>query len=149
MPFEPWPDEPDELDPESRWGDPERDLPRVPSAPKPTTREADVDPDVLETFWLSVLLANVAVFGLSLGPMLIFFRGMWLWGGASMALGAVCLLRVYQHYRAFEARRADDEDGDAVGAGDADVPSDAAPPPDDDADGPTEPAGDPAHERNA
>jgi hypothetical protein len=99
--FDPWPDEPEEPAPESRWGDPERDLPRVPT---PAVDEEDVDPEILETFWRSVVLANVALFGLALGPMLVFFRGQWLWGGAAVALGAVAGLRVYHHYRAFERR---------------------------------------------
>jgi hypothetical protein len=105
VPPDPWPDEPEgpdpEADPESRWGDPERDLPRVPT---PDTDETDVDPDILETFWRSVLLANVAVLGVTLGPMLVYFRGQWLLGLAAVAVGAITGLRVYQHYRAFEAR---------------------------------------------
>jgi len=108
--FDPWPDEPEETNPESRWGNPERDLPRIPT---PSVEEKDVDPEILETFWRSVVLANVALFGLSLGPMLVYFRGWWLWGGAAVALGAVAGLRVYQHYRAFDRRyNGDDEDGD-------------------------------------
>jgi hypothetical protein len=105
--FDPWPDEPDEVNPESRWDDPERDLPRVPT---PDVDEEDVDPEILETFWRSVILANVALFGLSLGPMLVFFRGQWLWGGAAVALGAVAGLRVYHHYRAFQHRHGDSEE---------------------------------------
>jgi len=105
--FDPWPDEPEEPNPESRWGDPERDLPRV---PKPAVEEQDVDPEILETFWRSVVLANVALFGLALGPMLVYFRGQWLWGGAAIVLGALAGLRVYHHYRAFERRHGDDSE---------------------------------------
>jgi hypothetical protein len=114
---DPWPDEPKEADPERRWGDPERDLPQVPRTPEPTTDEADVDPELQETFWLTVVLANVAVAGLALGPMLIYFRGMWIAGGVSVAVGAFSLVRVSQHVRAFRERRADD---DADGENDAD-----------------------------
>jgi len=119
--FDPWPDEPEETNPESRWGDPERDLPRI---PEPAVAEKDVDPEILETFWRSVVLANVALFGLSLGPMLVYFRGWWLWGGAAIAVGALAGLRVYQHYRAFERRHGEDEEPrSADGDGDA-VPTD-------------------------
>jgi hypothetical protein len=125
VPLDPWPDEPDqpepEPEPESRWANPEDDLPRIPT---PDTDETDVDPEILETFWRSVLLANVAVFGFALGPMLVYFRGQWLLGLAAVAVGAITGLRVYQHYRAFEARHA----GDAGDAGDAeaDTSEDAA-----------------------
>ena len=119
--FDPWPDEPEETNPESRWGDPERDLPRI---PEPAVAEKDVDPEILETFWRSVVLANVALFGLSLGPMLGYFRGWWLWGGAAIAVGALAGLRVYQHYRAFERRHGEDEESrSADGDGDT-VPTD-------------------------
>ncbi|AZH24861.1 DUF7322 domain-containing protein [Haloplanus aerogenes] len=109
--FDPWPDEPEEPNPESRWDDPERDLPRDLT---PDIDEEDVDPEILETFWRSVVLANIALFGLSLGPMLVYFRGQWLWGGAAIALGAVAGLRVYHHYRAFQDRHVDGEDDDAT-----------------------------------
>jgi hypothetical protein len=102
--LDPWPDEPEEPNPESEWGNPERDLPRVPT---PSVDEADVDPEILETFWRSVVLANVALFGLALGPMLVYFRGQWLWGAAAVALGAVTGVRVYHHYRAFQRRHVD------------------------------------------
>lgn len=112
--FDPWPDEPEEPTPESRWGDPERDLPRV---PKPAVEEQDVDPEILETFWRSVVLANVALFGLALGPMLVYFRGQWLWGGVAIVLGALAGLRVYHHYRAFERRHGDgSEESDSSGS---------------------------------
>jgi hypothetical protein len=102
--LDPWPDEPEEPNPESEWGNPERDLPRVPT---PSVDEEDVDPEILETFWRSVVLANVALFGLALGPMLVYFRGQWLWGAAAVALGAVTGVRVYHHYRAFQRRHVD------------------------------------------
>jgi len=105
--FDPWPDEPEETNLESRWGDPEHDLPRV---PEPAVEEKDVDPEILGMFWRSVVLANVSLFGLSLGPMLVYFRGQWLWGGTAIALGALTGVRVYHHYRAFERRHGDDSE---------------------------------------
>ncbi|WP_299332007.1 DUF7322 domain-containing protein [Haloplanus sp.] len=109
MPSDPWPEEPKQPEPESRWGNPEDDLPRVPT---PDTDETDVDPEVLETFWRSVLLANVAVLGVALGPMLVYFRGQWRFGLAAVAVGAIAGLRVYQHYRAFTSRHAGDTASD-------------------------------------
>ncbi|MFC6988160.1 hypothetical protein ACFQJD_04505 [Haloplanus sp. GCM10025708] len=108
----PWPDEPTEPDPERRWGDPERDLVRVPRTPEPTTDEADADAELREAFWFSVVLANVAVAGLALGLMLVYFRGMWIAGGVAVAVGAFALFRVAQHVRAFRERRADGQTAD-------------------------------------
>jgi hypothetical protein len=98
--FEPWPDEPEEDNPESRWGnpeskwgDPECDLPRVPEV---TTEESDVDPHVFNSFWVSVAFTNVAVFGVSLGAMLWFFRGQ------ALLVGVLAGLRTYASYRSFK-----------------------------------------------
>jgi hypothetical protein len=100
--FDPWPDEPDEPTdptPESRWGNPERDLPRIPEV---ETAEADVDPHLFKTFWVSVIFANVALFGVSLGAMLWYFRGQALLGGALVAVGVLAGLRTYATYRTFK-----------------------------------------------
>lgn len=98
-----WVDEPDEYDPESQWGDPERDLPSIPDTPEPRVAESDVDPEFAMRWWRSVFLANVAVAGLTIGPMLIYFRGMWTVGGGAILLGAVALFRTYQQYRAVQS----------------------------------------------
>lgn len=122
--FEPWPDEPDESDAERRWGNPERDLPRVPEV---STGETDVDPDVFKAFWTSVIFANVALFGVSLGAMLWFFRGQALLGGILLFAGVLAGLRTYASYRAFENRDSEEAgDGDAGGGdddGDGDIPN--------------------------
>ncbi|WP_248897666.1 DUF7322 domain-containing protein [Haloplanus halobius] len=107
MPLDPWPDDTDKSEWETHWGDPEHDLPRVPST---DTDEDDADPELVQTFWRSVLLANVAVFALALGPMLIYFRGQWSLGAAAIGLGAITGLRVYQHCRAFGSDEATDDD---------------------------------------
>ncbi|MFC7204259.1 hypothetical protein ACFQJC_12100 [Haloferax namakaokahaiae] len=112
-------------DAESRWGNPEYDLPNIPSVripsiePNPEEDEfsADVAPEQMKLFWGSVFLANVALAGLSLGPMLIYFRDEWLFGGGALALGIVSLARLYTMYREYEstdweqvkAEREDDE----------------------------------------
>lgn len=99
MPFDPLPDEPDASNPEARWDDPGGNVPDVGS---PDGGGSDIDPEVATAFWRSVLLANVAVFGVAIGPMLIYFRGQWAVGVAAVVVGAVTGLRVYQHYRAFD-----------------------------------------------
>ena len=111
---EEWPDEPDEPDPEKRWGSPERDLPRVPAAPEApsTAPESDVDPELLSTWWHSVLLANVALGGVAVGLMLVGFRRMWLVGGGAVALGLLPGLRLRPVLRSYRARASDGDDGD-------------------------------------
>ncbi|MFB6160505.1 MAG: hypothetical protein ABEJ61_04930 [Haloferacaceae archaeon] len=110
--FDEWPDEPDEPDPEADLRSPEEEeeeeLTRVPSAPSPDVEEAEVDPELLTTWWRSVALANLALGAVAVGLLLVAFRRMWLVGGASVALGLLAGVRLVQHYRAFERRRGDD-----------------------------------------
>ena len=110
---EKWPDEPDEETPESQWGDPERDIPNVPEVSIPGGSDSSADPELAKLFWASVVAANVGLFGVSLGAMLVFFNGDWTYGGLSIAVGAFGLLRTYTYYRRVEARKeTPDGDGD-------------------------------------
>ncbi|WP_148413112.1 hypothetical protein [Haloferax sp. KTX1] len=114
-------------DPESRWGDPERDLPTIPRVRIPgedaSTGDgfddapefsADVNPTVARLFWASVVLANVGLAGVTIGPMLVYFRGETLLGGGIFLFGAVALVRVYSIYREFKRGtwKDDESDGD-------------------------------------
>jgi hypothetical protein len=126
--FEPWPDEPDEPSAETRWGNAERDLPRIPEV---STDESDVDPHTFKTFWVSVVFANAALLGVSLGLMLWFFRGQALLGGSLALAGLLAGARTYAAYRTFKRDRTDD----AGTAG----PTDAADEATDDADGARQP----------
>ncbi|WP_224332401.1 DUF7322 domain-containing protein [Haloprofundus halobius] len=108
MPFDVWPDEPDESDPEDewrRWGNPEEELPNVPEVSEPSVADSEADPEVATAFWVSVLFANVAVGALALGPMLIYFRGQWRLGGGLVVVGVLIALRTYQRYRQFRENR--------------------------------------------
>ncbi|MGM0591998.1 MAG: DUF7322 domain-containing protein [Halobacteriota archaeon] len=104
MRFDEWPDEPDEPNPEDRWGNPEKDLVDVPKAPEPPEPSGTVTNDVAVAFWGAVISANIAVAGLGIGPMLIFFRGDWDLGLGLVAAGALSLLFTYRRYRAFMTR---------------------------------------------
>jgi hypothetical protein len=103
---DPWPDEPDEFDPEARWSNPERDLPKIPRVREPEVPEGagDLDTDVASAFWASVFYLNVAFFALGLGPMLIVFRGQWKLGAGLVIGGLLALVRTYQIYRALGRR---------------------------------------------
>lgn len=136
MPTDPWPDEPDEFDPEDRWGDPEADPEArwgdpetelveritIPEPAEPELSAAAVDSAVSGPFWASVVLVNLAVFALSLGPMLIFFRGEWLIGLGLVAGGTLALGRTYHLYRQFKrsADRGENDDSDEDDDGETD-----------------------------
>ncbi|WP_415382517.1 hypothetical protein [Halosimplex sp. TS25] len=89
---------------------PEVEIPSVPGAGDAgETDEADadaldvdVDPEVSRTFWRLVLVFDVALLAMSLGPMFVFFRGDWDTGGPLFVLGAVAFaygVREYRQYR--------------------------------------------------
>ncbi|WP_191967069.1 MULTISPECIES: hypothetical protein [Haloferax] len=123
-------------DPETRWGNPEVDLPNVPRVDIPgqsgdeSLKEefsddaqeftADVDPEQSRLFWASVILTNIGVAAVALGPMLIYFRGQTLIGLGVTLLGVAALARVYKTYREYQQRDwSDDEnDGDDAESGD-------------------------------
>ena len=77
------------------------------SLPDPST----VDPEIQRSFAVAVIYANVAVLGVSLGLMLIGFRGQWRWGGFAVVVGLLAGVRVYQTVQAFRTRDRDDEEG--------------------------------------
>ena len=121
---EKWPDEPEEPAPEERYGSPEHDLPSVPATPEsPATTpesDADADPELLSAWWYSVVLANVAFGGVSVGLVLVGFRRMWLAGGAAVVLGLLAGLRLRTVIRTHRARTAADADADADADGSGD-----------------------------
>ena len=121
-----------EPDPEARWGNPEEDLvsvpeQRIPEVENPADRLPDpseVDPAIQSSFWTAVVYANVALLGVSLGLMLVGFRGDWRWGGAAITVGLLAGVRLYQTYRAFRDREDDGAGENASADGDADVTED-------------------------
>lgn len=118
-------------DPERRWGNPEKDLPNIPRVRIPgqdadeslqsefsddaTEFTADVDPEQTRLFWGAVVLANVGIAGVSLGAMLVYFRGQTLVGLGAILLGVGALSRVYAIYREYSTTdwsSAGDDDDD-------------------------------------
>ncbi|WP_042663524.1 hypothetical protein [Haloferax sp. ATB1] len=130
-------------DPEARWGNPEKELPTIPRVripgedadgdsddPEGDGDDApefspDVNPEVARLFWASVVLANVGLAGVTVGPMLVYFRGDTLLGGGLFLFGAVVLVRVYSIYREFKRGEWQDDEDDADGSDDADDEDDA------------------------
>lgn len=116
-----WPDEPDEPDPEARWGDPENDLVSVPSVETPDLDPGsegagvEVDAEVARRFWAAVVYANVALGGISIGLLLVWFRGQVTVGGVAVAVGLFALYRTYDLSRTHQERvvEGEVEDGDS------------------------------------
>lgn len=71
---------------------------------------SDADSELQKQFWTVVLLANVALLGLSLGAMLVLFEGRWTLGGAIFGVGAVALARGWLNYREATAGSSTDTD---------------------------------------
>ena len=120
MPLDPWPDEPNEPNPEDRWGNPEHDLVENISISEPADPEFSkeaVGGEVSRYFWASVVLVNAAVFALSLGPMLIYFRGQWFIGLGLIGGGTLALGRTYRLYQQFKRESAEQEETDPEGDG--------------------------------
>ncbi|MFK5603197.1 DUF7322 domain-containing protein [Haloferax volcanii] len=135
-----WGDPEARWDPETRWGNPEKDLPTIPRVRIPGEDAGaaadgddpdgegddapefspDVNPEAARLFWASVVLANVGLAGLTVGPMLVYFRGDTLLGGGLFLFGAVVLVRVYSIYREFKRGEWRDDDGDDSDGDDAD-----------------------------
>lgn len=95
------PDEPD-LGPDVPDEPDEPDLgPDVPDVAPPDEGffgPEDTPADVLKAFWSLVVLFNVGLFAVSLGIMLIGFRGAWAFGGAFLAVGLLALARGVYRY---------------------------------------------------
>ncbi|ELZ72770.1 DUF7322 domain-containing protein [Haloferax volcanii] len=133
-----WGDPEARWDPETRWGNPEKDLPTIPRVGIPGEDAGDdgdsngdggddapefspdVNPEAARLFWASVVLANVGLAGLTVGPMLVYFRGDTLLGGGLFLFGAVVLVRVHSIYREFKRGEWRDDAGDDSDGDDAD-----------------------------
>ena len=107
-------DGPDEEahDPETPFGreSPEHDLgPRVeiPAVDAPSEGETDIDPDLAARWWGSVVLANVALGGVAVGAMVVFFRGQWELGGLFVLVGLVAAAGLVRIVRRVERERDD------------------------------------------
>lgn len=68
-------------------------------------KRSAVDPEIARRFTNAVILANAGLLFVSLGVMVVYFRGMIEIGGVLVLAGLFALARTYQQYRAFEAYR--------------------------------------------
>lgn len=101
-----------EFDPAERRESPEDDLgPRVEipavDAPNDDETDTDIDPDLAARWWGSVVLANVALGGVAVGAMVVFFRGQWELGGLFVLVGVVAAAGLVRIVRRVERERDD------------------------------------------
>lgn len=75
-----------------------------PDPPSPTG-SGEVDPEIRNLFWRLVLVFNVAIATLALGPMLIYFRGALELGLQVTLAGALTFTYGVFRYRRFRATR--------------------------------------------
>uniref|UniRef100_A0A7D6CU46 DUF7322 domain-containing protein n=1 Tax=Natrinema zhouii TaxID=1710539 RepID=A0A7D6CU46_9EURY len=112
--------EPEEWDPEEEFYDPDSDgltIPQVTTGddesddpdensievdiPRVSTSETDAPNEIVETFWVLVLVINVAVLVVSLGLMLVMFEGDLRRGGALLVAGFFLFGLAGRRYRGF------------------------------------------------
>ena len=110
---------------------PRVDIPSVDDPSESLPDPSTVDSEIQRAFVIAVIYANVAVFGVSVGVMLVGFRGQWRWGAAAVVVGLLAGVRVYQTYRAFRGRDGGGDEVDRAGT-DPDGPTEATAPPDGD-----------------
>ncbi|WP_253738089.1 DUF7322 domain-containing protein [Halohasta salina] len=101
-------------DPEAPFGDPEESG-LFSEFSEPTDDEidpdalaadlGDVDSELLNTFTVCVLLADVGLLLVSAGALLIVARGWLRIGGGLVVIGSLALVRLAQHYRSYSRSR--------------------------------------------
>ena len=103
------PDEPEEFDPDSLGPD-------VPEAPdvEPDLEESfddveDVDDELMTAFWGAAFFLNVAIAALSIGLLLLYFRGDVRNGGGAVVIGVVAAVFAARYYLGYT--RGDDGGG--------------------------------------
>jgi hypothetical protein len=97
-----WPNEPNDpaMAAEPNEHDSLEDLgPDIPEVDVPEPPDPTVPSDVARSFWKLVAIFNLALFAVSLGPMLVFFRGEVVTGGSVFFLGAGFFTYGYLRYR--------------------------------------------------
>jgi hypothetical protein len=106
------PDPPD-LGPDA----PSVDAPSVGDTSDSLTPPEDVDPEIRRTFWQLVVVVDVALLALSLGPMFIYFEGDVRRGLLLIAFGVAVSAYGVRKYRNYRAGRDDaDEASDSDSA---------------------------------
>lgn len=75
--------------------------------PEPDASGGGLDSAAVGLFWRLVLVFNVALFGVTVGPMILYFRRELLMGGGLLAVGVLAGVYGVVRYRRFERERND------------------------------------------
>jgi hypothetical protein len=94
-------------DDDTLWSDddefePDRPGPKIDIPESPDLSEIDTSDNVVQTFWIVVIMVDIGLFATSLGVMIIVFRGELQLGGGIFAIGAFALLSGYRHYLKYQ-----------------------------------------------
>ncbi|WP_181686478.1 DUF7322 domain-containing protein [Halorhabdus salina] len=81
------------------------DLVPAVDVPEPDPGEDALDGAVAALFWRLVLVFNVALFGVTVGPMMLYFRGNLRIGGGLLAVGLLFAGYGFARYWAFKRER--------------------------------------------
>lgn len=98
-----WPNEPDEFSPDDVG----------PTAPSPPSLDEVDDPSVASLFWKLVVVFDVAILALALGPLLVYFRGWESRGVEVFLLGVVAFAYGTYRYRRYQSTSDDESPSDA------------------------------------
>lgn len=119
-----WRDDPDPDLPDLGPDVPSVDIPSVDTASAESLGAGeDVDSETFRTFWRLVVVMDVALLALAVGPMFVYFRGNWQRGlllvafGLTVGLYGVGKYRSYRDGRSAEESATDDETIDDETAG--------------------------------
>ncbi|MFC6836203.1 DUF7322 domain-containing protein [Halomarina ordinaria] len=97
---DPWPDEPDEFDPDSLG-------PRVEYTTPDDLSDIDLDRETFNAFWAVVALAKVGLYAGAVGAMLLAFDGDVDLGAPLLLVGLLALGFGYRRYRRHRGRATD------------------------------------------
>jgi hypothetical protein len=95
--------------------------PTVPNTEPPDhglTGPDGMSKSVLRAFWTLVVIAHIGVFGVTVGPMFVYFRGNWRLGGALVLLGVFALAHGLYYYSRLDFDEMYDDSDSESGAGD-------------------------------
>lgn len=128
-----WPDEPEEFEPENLGPEAPDTSSNIDSRVKDSLgATADMEEGVFRAFWGAVVFLNTALAALSIGAMLVYFRGDWAMGGPALLIGTIAAgftIRFYlQGKRKLRERdeESEDEAEDDDTGGDADPDNEGA-----------------------
>jgi hypothetical protein len=111
---EAWPDEPDGFEPEDLGPDAPDATANADSRVKESLgATADMEEGLFRAFWGAVVFLNTALAALSIGAMLVYFRGDWAMGGPALLVGTIAAgftLRFYLQGRRKLRERDERED---------------------------------------